>query len=302
MFPTLIHFEPNGLSTYGVAMAVGFLMCVVVGIRAVRRQGIDVNRALDLSFWMLGSGLVGARVLFAVANAGQFIQQCRGDGSPRGLGQVALDCSRALFFWEGGLVWYGGLLTASAVAVWYTRRHRMGFRKTFDVVAPGVVLGHFFGRLGCWSAGCCYGKVTESSLGVNFPPQSLAFREWVLHGVLVPESGTTPPLHPTQLYEALALLVIFFILLWVGYGKRRHGEVLLAYMILYPLARSIIEVFRGDPERQYLVALSTPGLNEALSLPANAPSMISTSQFISLLVILAAGALWVALRRGQPAS
>jgi phosphatidylglycerol:prolipoprotein diacylglycerol transferase len=105
------------------------------------------------------------------------------------------------------------------------------------------------------------------------------------------------PLHPTQLYEAFGELLIFFWLLWLGRRKRFDGQVLLAYLLAYPLLRTVVEVFRGDAGRRYIVEVSTRGLNAALGLPPEAPSFLSVSQLLSLLVAAGALALWLALRR-----
>ncbi len=303
MHPTLLHLPGLVLPTYGVAMALGYLVAVLLGARAARRQGIGFNRALDLSFWVLAAGVLGARLLYVATNAGQFYDRCvAGGGGPRGPARLALDCGRVLFFWEGGWTWYGGLLGAAAAAVWYLRRHRLGLLKTFDLALPGVALGHFFGRLGCWAAGCCYGKPGGGSLGLRFGPPSLALQEMLERGALPAGARLTPPLYPTQLLEAGAELLIFFVLLWVGHRKRRHGEVLLAYAALYALARGLIEVLRGDPSRRYLLRLVTPGLASALGLPPAEPLLLSTSQGISLLLLLAAAALWSWLRRAPAGS
>jgi phosphatidylglycerol:prolipoprotein diacylglycerol transferase len=210
---------------------------------------------------------------------------------------VLWDCSRALHLWEGGLVFYGGLLGAIGASLWYTRRHKLSFLRVADLSVPFIALGHFFGRLGCFCAGCCYGKVTTSVLGVRFPRPSMAFKEMLEAKVLAAGATHTAPLHPTQLYESLAELGICLVLLLAGPRKRYHGQLLLLYLTLYPLARLIIELFRADPDRRYVVALSTPSLSSWLGLGPDAPVLLSTSQLVSLLVIAGAVVLLVGLRR-----
>jgi len=274
------------LPFYGLAMAVGYLVGVLLAARTAERHGISFNRVLDLSFWLLAAGLLGSRLLFVITNPGMFYRMCAfGDPpAPRGGLQVVYDCTRALHFWEGGLVFYGALLGALAMAYLYTRHHKMSLARVADLAAPTVALGHFFGRMGCFAAGCCYGK-PAATMGVRFPPESLAHREMVLGGLLEPDAATTPPLHATQLYEGGVELCIFFVLLWVARRKRFHGQTMLTYLVLYPVARVIIELFRADPDRSYVVELSTPALNGLLGLPAGAPVLLSTSQLISLLVV-----------------
>ena len=295
MYPELVRLFGGGLHTYGVLIAVGFLLAIVMTSRQARREGTDPDRLLDLAFWLLVAGFVGARLLFILTDLGHYVQACRGTGEARTTGRVVWDCTRALHVWEGGLVWYGGFLAALGAGVWVLHRKRMKILRTADLIMPAVPMGHFFGRLGCFAGGCCFGKPTSGPLGVAFGPRSLAFNDLI--DVLPPGATVTMPLHPTQLYEALGELLIFFWLLWLGRRKRFDGQVLLAYLLAYPLLRTVVEVFRGDAGRRYIVEVSTRGLNAALGLPPEAPSFLSVSQFLSLLVAAGALALWLALRR-----
>jgi phosphatidylglycerol:prolipoprotein diacylglycerol transferase len=295
MYPELVRLFGGGLHTYGVLIAVGFLLAVVVTARQAKREGGDPDRLLDLGFYLLLAGFVGARILFILTDLGYYVGSCRGTGAPRTTGQVLWDCTRALHVWEGGVVWYGGFLAALGVGVWLLRRRRQKVLRTADLIMPVVPLGHFFGRLGCFAAGCCYGKPTASAVGVAFGPKSLALSD--LADSLPPHATHTMPLHPTQLYEALGELLIFFWLLWLGRRKRFDGQVLLAYLFVYPLLRTVVEVFRGDAARRYVLTLPTRGLNGLLGLAPDAPSFLSVSQLISLLVAAGALALWLALRR-----
>jgi phosphatidylglycerol---prolipoprotein diacylglyceryl transferase len=295
MRPELFRLFGGGLHTYGVLIAVGFLLAVVVTARQAKREGTDPDRLLDLGFWLLLSGFVGARLLFILTDLGYYVGSCRGTGSTRTTGQVIWDCTRALHVWEGGVVWYGGFLAALGVGVWLLHRRKQKILRTADLIMPVVPLGHFFGRLGCFAAGCCYGKPTASAVGVAFGPKSLALSD--LADVLPPGATATMPLHPTQLYEACGELLIFFWLLWLGRRKRFDGQVLLAYLFIYPILRTLVEVFRGDAARKYVVSVTSRGLNGLLGLPADVPSFLSVSQLISLLVAAGALALWLALRR-----
>jgi phosphatidylglycerol:prolipoprotein diacylglycerol transferase len=173
----------------------------------------------------------------------------------------------------------------------------MGFFRVADLCVPLIALGHFFGRLGCFTAGCCYGKPTAGALGVRFPPGSVAHLELVRDRAIAITAAGTPPLHPTQLYEALAELVICGGLLLWGARKRYHGQLLVIYLVAYPVVRAAIELFRADPDRGYLVRLATPALNELLGLPAGAASLISTSQVIAAGCVVAAVLLSRLLRR-----
>lgn len=302
MHPFLFQIGPLALPSYGAAIAAGFFLAVLLAARGGRRIGIGADKILDLSFWLVLATFLGSRLMYVLTNADLYLAICRGDEAegPRSAGQIAWDCSRWLHLWDGGYVFYGGLLAIAATVAWYGRRHQIPLLKLGDLGAPSLALSHFFGRLGCLAAGCCYGKACASPWGLRFPPRSLAFRELVLAGTLQAGAAATPPLHPTQLYEAGAELLIFVALLLLGRFRRRYGQVLAAYLLLYPPARAIIELFRGDPARRYLVKLATPGLNRALGLPPNQPSLLSTSQVVSGLLFGLGAALLAWLRRPVP--
>jgi phosphatidylglycerol:prolipoprotein diacylglycerol transferase len=158
-------------------------------------------------------------------------------------------------------VFYGGLIGALPVAWWYARKHNLPPWPTADVLAPGVALGQAVGRLGCFAAGCCYGRPAEV-------PWAVTFKD-----IYTTRTVGTPldvPLHPTQLYEAAATLLIFGLLIWMSRKKLFHGQVALAYVFLYSLARFVIEFYRGDAARGTVLG-----------------GWLSTSQFISILMVLA---------------
>ncbi len=239
------------IHTYGVAIAAAFLVAIFVGVRTAARTGEDPDKVRDLCFWLLVSSLVGARLLFTVTNLPDYVRLCRVEG----------DCTRALRVWEGGLVFYGGFFGALACAVWYTRRFGMRFWRTADILTPSVALGHFFGRLGCFAAGCCWGAEAHGhalAWAARFPSESLAFQDYAARRLVAAGAELTPPLHPVQLYEAAGELLLFFALSLLGRRKRWDGQVLVAYLIGYSLLRFVVELYRGDAVRKFVVAgLST---------------------------------------------
>lgn len=175
-------------------------------------------------------------------------------------------------FMAGG-VFYGGFVAAALFAVWYVRVHRLSFWKVADVYSPAIILGQSVGRLGCFAGGCDYGKPTSSVLGVIFTDP----RANVLSGVPI---GVR--IYPTQIFESLASAAIFGILLWRFRRKKRDGEIFLLYMTLYAVARFFLEFLRGDPDRGFVFN-----------------NLLSTSQFIAILILLAVMAL-VVYRRLHP--
>lgn len=298
MHPTLFHLGGLGIHSYGVAIAVGFIAAILLGVRAARRQGIRVDHLLDLAFWILVSTILGARALYLITEAPSYVRLCAGSDAPaaRGLLQILSDCSRGLWLWEGGLVFYGGLFGAILAILWYCRRKAIPFFRIADLIAPLAALGHFSGRVGCFQAGCCYGKPTRPGLGLAFPPESMIYQEMVKGGLLDPRAAATPPVFPTQLYEAVGELAIYLVLTLFTPRKRYHGQVMLLYLTLYPLLRFALEIFRADPDRRFVVALATPELAAALGLPPEAPLFLSTSQLLSVLFLAAALVVWRRLR------
>jgi phosphatidylglycerol:prolipoprotein diacylglycerol transferase len=259
LFTVHLFARDFALHSYGVAIAAAFLVAIFVGTRTAARSGEDPDKVRDLCFWLLVSSLVGARVVFIATNIPEYVRLCREEH----------DCLRALRVWEGGLVFYGGFFAALGTALLYTRRYGMRFWRTADILAPSVALGHFFGRLGCFAAGCCWGKEAHGGAlawAVRFPSESLAYQDYAARGALPNFAERTPPLHPVQLYEAAGELVLFFVLSWFGRKKRWDGQVLVAYLGGYAVLRYAVELFRGDAARKFVTgSLST---SQAISLAA----------------------------------
>jgi phosphatidylglycerol---prolipoprotein diacylglyceryl transferase len=245
MHPLLFKLGPIPIHTYGFLIAMGFLVALVVIRSLAIRSRLDVEKTLDLTFWSLLVGFLGARVLFILTRLSFF----------------AADPGAAFRVWEGGLVFLGGPIAVVPFVLWFVRRHSLPLWRTMDAMIPGLVIAHVFGRLGCLSAGCCYGKPTELPWGIRF------------HTELVDRIFWDIPLHPTQLYESSSLLVLFVGLLLLYRKKAFDGQVVLTYFMAYPVIRSVIEIFRGDLIRGFVIE-----------------DVLSTSQFLSILVFL--GAAW----------
>jgi phosphatidylglycerol---prolipoprotein diacylglyceryl transferase len=137
MFPILAKFADITIHTYGVMLAIGFLLGILLALREARRVGIDPNRILDLAFYFLIAGLLGSRLFYVLGHWDDFRSH-----------PVEM-----IMFWQGGLVFYGGLILAFPVGLWYLRKYRLSFPAVADVIAPSIAIGQAFGRLGCFSAG-----------------------------------------------------------------------------------------------------------------------------------------------------
>ena len=305
-----LHFGGRevGLHTYGILIGVGCAVAIALAFRDARRRGLDGGKILDLSFWMLVAGLVGSRVFYVALNAGAFARTCFGEGDDsqaRGLGALFADCTRALQIWEGGLIFYGGLLAAALTAYLFARRQGWSFWTLGDIYAPSLAVGHALGRLGCYAAGCCFGKACAAGARwcATFGADSVAYEELRAVSALPATATVTPPLHPTQLYEAAGELAIFGVLLAVRRRAiaRQPGTLILLYAAFYGLLRFTVELFRGDFARRYLVQLDTPGLARWLGLPAGEPALLSTGQAVSVLIAVGAAVVLVVRARRERA-
>src|ERR1700730_6193639 len=240
MYPRLLELGPITVYTYGVLLAAAYLLGLKLAMVRAKARKLDHTRVLALGIYIIISALLGAKLLLLVTDWRTFTS------SPGEL----------LTLVRSGGVFYGGLIVAVAVALWYIRRVGLPLWTTCDVFAPGIALGHVIGRLGCLFAGCCYGRPTDLPWGITFTDPFAA------------ANVGTPlnrPLHPTQLYEAGAeALILIILLVTESWGRRFAGRTFWLYMLLYALSRFIVEIFRGDPRGKV--------------------GIFSTSQFISALL------------------
>jgi phosphatidylglycerol:prolipoprotein diacylglycerol transferase len=268
------------LHTYGVALAMGFIVAIALAQREARRVGQDPERLGDLAFWVLLSALAGSRVYFILVNWRDYFGDATWLVATR-VGRIP----RVLAIWEGGLVFYGGFIAAAVSAFVYLRRHGMRFLPYADTAIPSVAIGHFFGRLGCFAAGCCWGEVSQAHLPwlMRFPRGSLAYQTFAgrpnVARFLEPSRLTTLPLHPTQIYEALGELVIFTVLVAVVRPRKRfEGQILATWLALYAVLRMLVEIFRGDVERGVYAGFGV-------------------GQWTSIVILALGAAVWIAGRR-----
>ncbi len=243
MHPILLKIGPLSVPTYGFFVAAGFLLGVALAWKKAHQEGVDPNIITDLAFYILLGTLVGARVYYVAEHWYYF----------------KVRPWEILYLWRGGLAFYGGFLGAFFMAFWYVKKHKLPPLFLADLTAPSIAAGEAVGRLGCFSAGCCYGKPSHLPWAVTFTnPHSLA--------------PLGVPLHPTQLYHALANFIIFLVLIWL-YPKRRFpGQIFFTYLFLYGLARFFIEFFRGDP-RGYIGPLSLPQWFSLLAMAVSVAMM-----------------------------
>lgn len=254
MYPELFHIGSFPVNTYGLFLAIAFLCAILITVKLAQRDGLPKEKIYDLSLWMLLASLIGSKVLML------FTEPEYRD-HPWQL--ISLD------FLRSGGVFYGGLIGAVLMGYFLMKRYKLPWWKTADACAPGIAIGNFFGRQGCFAAGCCWGKPTTLPWGVKF---SQLGHE--ITGVPIDVH-----LHPTQLYESFAMFLVFLFLLWLHKRKRFSGQVILFYGLLYSVVRFAVEFVRDDPRGDILGLTTLTGL--------------STSQIISLIVGIAAAVLLI---------
>jgi phosphatidylglycerol---prolipoprotein diacylglyceryl transferase len=258
MHPILFEIRGFPVYTYGVLLAAAYLLGLQFALYRAKARGLDANRVMDLGIWIIVSALVGAKLLLLIVEWDTY-------------GQNPAELMTLI---RSGGVFYGGLIVAVLVAFWYMWRHRLPLWSVSDIFAPGIALGHVIGRFGCFFAGCCFGRETTVPWAVTFTS------EYAARNVGTPINRA---LHPTQLYEAGAeLLVLGLLVATERKGRTFPGRTFWGYMLLYGISRFIIEFYRGDVR-------GTLG-------------MFSTSQFVSLLIVPLSIVMLVILSRRETPS
>lgn len=238
MHPVL--FEAGGISvySYGLMIALGALAGVAyMAIQGKKDVGLSFDQANSLFLFIFLAAFIGGKVFLFFENSSYYIDHLK-----------TLVTGR-------GFVFYGSFLFAIPTMLLFFRKHRLPTYAMLDVMAITTCLVHMFGRIGCFMAGCCYGKPTDSAFGVSFTN---------------PASHANPlhtPLHPTQLYEATYIFLVMIVLLILRGRKMFYGQLFLVYMMLYAVGRFVLEYFRGDLGRGFIIN-----------------NYISHSQFIALLI------------------
>jgi phosphatidylglycerol:prolipoprotein diacylglycerol transferase len=295
MHPSFGELFGEPVSAYFTLLLFGYAVAIYSVVRWAKRVGVDHQSVIDAGLASIIGGVLGGRLLHVLAD-GYFMDyvhlctdpaqvgwritaaQCADaqgawDAARKVCHPEARDCLAWAKFYNGGLAYYGGLIGGTWGVAIIARRDRLPFRKLADMTAIGVAMGLFFGRIGCFLAGCCYGEVTEHALGTRFPAWSPASEGQFRAGLLAHPSVASLPVHPTQLYEAVGCLLISVVLSqWGPRHKRFDGQVALLALLAYAVLRSLIEELRADDRGVYL--------------------SLSTSQWVSLAVVAAVALTW----------
>lgn len=306
MYPELAEIFGQSIPAYTALLVLGFGLATWLGSRWAKRSGLNHDTIIDLGLFALIAGVAGARILHVLADGyfWDYVHLCtdpsqvawhitRGqcvevegvwDAAASVCRPKEADCFAWLAFWNGGLTYYGGLIAASAFGLWFLKRERFPILKACDMAGMTIPLGLFFGRIGCFLGGCCFGTPTDHFSGVSFPAWSAASVSQWRAGMLSEPYVPSLPVHPAQLYESLGSLAIAAaMMLWLHPRKKFDGEVFLVFLGAYAALRFVLEFFRAD-DRGAVLGLST-------------------SQWIGVAVVAVVAFVWVKLRsRKTPAA
>jgi len=239
MYPVLFHLGKFSVYSYGFMIALGAIAGVAyMAIRGKKELGLTLDQANSLFLYIFLAAFVGGKVFLLLEDPSHYLT------NPKEL------------LSGSGFVFYGSFLFAIPTMLWFFKRNKLDPYRMLDIMAITTCLVHIFGRIGCFMAGCCYGLPTTSFIGVVFSD---------------PACQANPlgvPLHPTQLYEAFYIFLVMVFLFYMRGRRKFYGQLFLLYLLLYAVGRSVLELFRGDEARGYVIN-----------------NVISYAQFVALVVI-----------------
>ena len=252
MRPILFDLGFIPLRSYGLATAIGFLLIMLVSRNLAPKKSVDKNKMVDILFILVLSALIGARLLYVIINYQNFISD------PLAIFKI----------WNGGIVFYGGLIAVIVTLTIYFKKTNLPMLRTFDILATALPLGHAAGRIGCFMAGCCYGKpAIDSASNIIHEAHNAPWYAINFPGNVNSFAPTEVYLHATQLYAAFYNLSIFCFLFFIGQRiAKKDGDIFWWYLAIYPIFRSINEVFRGDTERRFFIE-DILSLSQGISIP-----------------------------------
>lgn len=244
----LFSIGPFTVYGYGLMIAIGIIAAYLTGEYRAKKHNLDSDQIFSIVIWAVVGGLLGAKILYIITQIKEIA------ANPR----LLLDVT-------DGFVVYGGIIGGILAAMIYCRVKKLPFLKYFDLLMPSVALAQGFGRIGCFLAGCCYGKETENAIGIVFHDSAYA------------PNGAS--LLPTQLISSGLNFLHCLLLIWLTKKKKGDGQIAGLYLVLYSVGRFILEFFRGD-------------------LIRGSVGELSTSQFIAIFVCLA-GVILIVVRNGK---
>lgn len=249
MHPTIIQFGPVAIRSYGLMLAISFIIGLWFAGRRAKSQGINPDIFNNFSIFAIISSIVGARLFYVFFHFSEFNDPSRRNIFTR-FGIILLRIISPFHsggeFGISGLMFYGGLIVAIVVGVLYIHHHRINILKVCDIMAPSIALGAFFTRIGCFLNGCCFGKPTDSFWGMVFPDASPA--SYFFPGTAI---------YPTQIFSSLLGITAFVMLLFLERYKRFEGYTFTLFLMFLAFGRFVIDYFRFYTE---IVTIRTIGL------------------------------------------
>lgn len=240
MRPVLFEFGGIHIYSYGFLIALGVIAGVsYMVVQGKKEVGLTFDQANTLFLLIFAAAFVGGKVFLLLEQPSRYLS------------------NPSKLLTGSGFVFYGSFLFAVPTMLLFFKAKKIDTYKMLDVMAVTTCLVHMFGRVGCFLAGCCYGLQTNVSWGVAFTDPACQANPKGL------------PLHPTQLYEAFYIFLVMLFLLLLRNRRKFYGQLFLTYLLLYAIGRSILELFRGDAVRGFVV-----------------DKYISHSQFVALVIII----------------
>jgi phosphatidylglycerol:prolipoprotein diacylglycerol transferase len=301
MYPQLAEVFDQPIPAYFTMLVIGFSLATWLGARWAKRSRLDHDVVIDLGLFALIAGVVGARILHVFADGyfWDYVHLCTDpslvdwhvtreqcvqiegvwDAAGRVCKPAEADCFAWAAFWRGGLTYYGGLIAAGGFGLWFLSREGFPMLKAADMAGMTIPIGLFWGRMGCFLGGCCFGKPAEGApFAVRFPAWSPASEAQWREGLLPAPHLESLPVHPAQLYEAIGCLAIALVaMLLVHPRKRFDGMVFLVFLALYAVLRFGLEWLRADDR--------------------GGIGLLSTSQIVGLVIVAGCAWAWTWLRK-----
>ncbi len=303
MRPVLFSIDDFNVHSYFFFLTIGFIIATIIGIIEFKKHRLNIKDFINLAIVIIIFGMVGARLMHVVAEdiphdvyCSKKLDRCGPD--PNKLKREGGDDvikefdrgekiikfyiahpSRIFNIFKGGLAYYGGFILGTIAALIFMRIRRMNLLFTSDTIGYGTAIGLFFGRMGCFLNGCCFGHPTDSVFGVHFPKGSAAFSELANAGIVNRAKDIeTPSLLPTQLFESIfSLLLFLYLYLYLRKNKKYDGQIIIHFVTIYAIFRFIIEFFRSDNRGIFF-------------------NFLSSSQIISIIMLIGAAILWHSVR------
>ena len=248
MHPTLLKLFGLDFHAYPAMLALAFLTCTLMTVRNLQHRDPPVEGSSHGGLWVFIGALLGAKAYWILQYS-----------EPRYLW-------RTVFIWEGGLVFYGGLMGGLLALVAYVKAYNLPFWVVLDAAAPSLALGEAITRVGCFLNGCCWGRPSSVPWAVAFPRHSHPFDQQAADGLITSAASESLPVHPTQLYMTFGLLLVFALLMLAARKQGPAGQVAALYLLLYGILRFTVESFRADSVYSVAGMTVSQGISLGLAL------------------------------------